>query len=589
MSPESSNSQSSLERRSLARLNFLFTVLLLTMAVLAVRLATMVRRGQAAAVRYVERQQRMVVPIPARPGGIWAHSGQTYRLLAGSKQSPGCYVDAALISDAQLGPVIGDLAEAVEMDPAAVREIIMARRDGRFVWIKRDLTDAQAQAVKSLNRLAVGISHEWRREYPNGALAATLLGFRRRDGEAGGGLELALQEHLAAVDGREVMVADAQRRPIWLAVAETIPPRDGDNVYLTIDLAVQSYLAEAVAEAVDTFEAKWGVGVVVQPTTGRILAMCSAPSFDPHRYQEAQAAHRANRAIDSPFEPGSVAKPLFAAAAVDQGLANYQTLIDCEDGSYYARRGGRITDHGKAFGEMTLEDVVVFSSNIGMAKIGERLGNGRLHAAAMRYGFGAKTGIGLPGESAGIVRPADQWNGYSLRRVPFGQEISVSALQLAMAFSALANGGQLLRPQLVDHVRDASNQVVWRGERQVVRRVVSARTAAQAVAVMEQVVQRGTGKACRLDRWSSFGKTGTGQIPGPGGYVEGAYTGSFVGGAPVRSPRVVCLISVYWPNKSKGYYGSKVAAPYVRKVLSRTLAYLDVPPDTPDEQLARAR
>ena len=207
----------------------------------------------------------------------------------------------------------------------------------------------------------------------------------------------------------------------------------------------------------------------------------------------------------------------------------------------------------------------------------------------MRYGFGAKTGIGLPGESAGIVRPADQWNGYSLRRVPFGQEISVSALQLAMAFSALANGGQLLRPQLVDHVRDASNQVVWRGERQVVRRVVSARTAAQAVAVMEQVVQRGTGKACRLDRWSSFGKTGTGQIPGPGGYVEGAYTGSFVGGAPVRSPRVVCLISVYWPNKSKGYYGSKVAAPYVRKVLSRTLAYLDVPPDTPDEQLARAR
>ncbi|MHC4985283.1 MAG: peptidoglycan D,D-transpeptidase FtsI family protein [Planctomycetota bacterium] len=309
--------------------------------------------------------------------------------------------------------------------------------------------------------------------------------------------------------------------------------------------------------------------------------MTSAPSFSPAEYGAEPSEHRTNRAISTPFEPGSVAKPLFAAAAVDTGELDYDSLIDCEGGVYHARRGGRISDHGSSYGRISLADVVVYSSNIGMAKVGEHLGNGRLYAAARRFGFGTRTDVGLPGESGGIVRPADVWDGYSMRRVPFGQEISVTPLQLAMGFSALANGGLLLKPMLVDHVRDSAGNVVWRQEPTVVRRVLSPRAAADTLEVLRQVVERGTGKACQLDGWSSFGKTGTAQIPGRGGYVDGAYTGTFIGGGPVGAPRAICLISIYWPDRAKGYYGSTVAAPYVRRVLQRTLSYLGVPQDEP--------
>ncbi len=576
-SPESSHID--LDQTSLGRLNLLFAILLLAVAMLGVRLAMMVRTGQAAAAIYVERQQQVVLPIPARPGGIWGRSRQSYRLLAGSKQAPACFVDPSLLADADIAGVANQLADALSLPRAEVRQMVLDRRDKRFAWIKHDLTLAEVEATSAIGSAAIGLTHEWWREYPNGSLAATVLGFRQRDGQPGGGLELSQRRHLASKDGREVAVADAQRRPVWVASDKTRPPVDGHDVYLTLDVTIQSFLSEAVLEAVSTHDAKWGTGVVIEPSTGRVLAMCSAPTFDPVAYNTSSADQRTNRAISTPFEPGSVAKPLFAAAAVEAGVATYDSIIECQDGFYNAHRGGRISDHGKSYGPISLEDVVVYSSNIGMAKIGERLGNERLHAISKRFGFGDRTDIGLPGESPGIIRPAQQMDGYSLRRVPFGQEMSTSALQLAMAFGALANGGLLLKPQLVDHVRDSEGEVIWRGGREVVRRVVSPATARASLVVLEQVVLRGTGKKCQLDNWSSFGKTGTAQIAGPGGYVDNAYTGTFVGGAPTRAPRVICLISVYWPDSAKGYYGSVVSAPYVRRVLHRTLTYLNVPAD----------
>ncbi|MGB2820011.1 MAG: penicillin-binding protein 2, partial [Phycisphaerae bacterium] len=411
---------------------------------------------------------------------------------------------------------------------------------------------------------------------------ATVVGFRLHDGAGGGGLELSLDRHLRAADGRRVILADAFRRPIWPVAEQSRPPRDGCSVFLCLDAVIQDVLQNAVAASVQEFDAKWGTGVVVDPRTGEVLAMCSVPSFDPGRFQHAAAGSRTNRAVCVPFEPGSALKPVFAAAAVDAALVTYQTQVYCENGSYRAHRGGRISDHGSHYGHLTVEDVVVHSSNIGMAKIGEKLGNRLQFATAHRFGFGARTDVGLPGESPGIIRPLRKWDGYSLRRVPFGQEISVTALQLAMAFSSLANGGLLMKPRLVDHVCSADGKVIWRGRPVVVRRVLKPSVAERTLAVLQQVVERGTGKRSRLEHWTSFGKTGTAEIPGPGGYVPGAYVGSFVGGAPVSQPRVLCLISVYWPDQSKGYYGAKVAAPFVKEVLTRTLTYLNVPPDRPD-------
>ena len=270
-----------------------------------------------------------------------------------------------------------------------------------------------------------------------------------------------------------------------------------------------------------------------------------------------------------------------AAAAVDMRRFKYDSSIFCENGLYHAYKGGRISDHGEKHGYLTLADVVIHSSNIGMAKVGEALGNHKLYEVLQSFGMGEPTGVSLPGESRGIVRPLKDWDGYSMRRVPFGQEVSVTALQLTMAFCALANGGELVHPRIVDRVCGPDGEVVWRSSREVVRRVVSVETAAQTMAVLQDAVEGGTGKVCRLEWWTSFGKTGTAQVAGPGGYMDDAYTSTFIGGAPVSGPRALCLISIYRPDRKKGYYGATVAAPFVKQVLHKTMVYLDVPPDRP--------
>lgn len=530
------------------------------------------------------RGRRIVLPLPARPGNIYARSRHSHVLLAGSRQVPSCFVDVKLLSLREIGDTSAELSTILDLDPGEVYARLIARRNDRFVWVAREITRDQARAVRALGRRAVGIQHEWRREYPNGPLAGEVLGFCQKDRTPGGGLELAAARVLRPLDGVRVLRGDAYRRPIWQADAETRPPRDGGSVYLSIDAVIQTLLQKAVAESVEKHGAKWGTGVVIQPWTGDVLAMTSVPTFDPNRFNETPPEHMLNRAIACPYEPGSVFKPLIAASAVEAGLLRYTDRIDCENGVYHAHRGGRISDHGHHFGMLSLADVVIRSSNIGMAKVGEKLGNAQLHEMVYHWGFGHPTGLGLPGETGGIVRDLDRWDGYSLRRVPFGQEIATSTLQLAMAFGAVANGGVLMQPRLVQRITDAEGRRETLLKPRPVRRVLSEPVARQSLRVLQQVVEspHGTGKRCRLSHWTSWGKTGTAQIPGRGGYIDGAYTGSFVGGAPVEKPALVCLISIYFPDRSKGYYGGTVAAPYVKEVLEGALRHLNIPPDRPE-------
>jgi len=575
-----------------------FGLLMLAVVALCFRLAVLMadQQGRRKAHRLIEKQQKKTYTLPARRGSIFIRTAGGYVPLAISDEAAYCFFDPHILADEKLCPVAENVADILSVNPAGLQEMLLRRRDDRFVKLPVELDESRQQAIEALKVSAVGITRQWRRHYPNGPLAGTVVGFCCLDGRPGGGLELALNKHLAARDGRRVVLSDACRREIWPVAGQSRPPRDGRNVYLTLDASIQEFLSAAVADAVEKFrgDETWGVGVVVEPGTGKILAMCSAPSFDPNKFNTAEPDRRTNRVITMPYEPGSVFKPLIAAAAVQAGALTWQTQLFCENGMYHARRGGRISDHGHRFGYLTLVDIVVHSSNIGMAKVGEKLGNTRLHAIVRQYGFGQSTGIHLPGESPGQVRPLRRWDGYSLRRVPFGQEVSVSSLQLTMAFCALANGGELLAPRLVDKVTDARHNVLWRSSRRVVRRVLTPPVAHQSVAVMQQVVQRGTGKACQMDYWTSFGKTGTAQVSGRDQdgrfrYLDGEYVGSFVGGAPVENPRVICLISIYRPDSAKGYYGSKVAAPYVRRVLAQTLAYLKVPPDRTDRGAAPPR
>jgi len=565
------------------RYNILFGVLVLAAGGLFLRMGLLVRGGGDEALQKARRQQRMVVPLPGKPGTIYAQTRGSYVPLAASRQMPSCYLDPFILRDEEMAEVAVELGDAVGLDPIQLQEEIFKRRKKRFMWVARRMEPARAdkvrQVARKLKNPAVGFTYEWQREYPNGALAGQVVGFRLRDGRGGGGVELTLHDRISALDGKRVMLADASRRPIWPLAAESRPPADGCNVFLTIDALIQEALDDAVNEAAEKFDARWATGIVMDPRTGDVLAMASTPLFDPAKYPTTPAEARTNHAICQPYEPGSAFKPIMAAAAVDAGAVTYQTVIFCENGTYYARKGGRISDHGHHYGDLTVEDIVVHSSNIGMAKVGEKLGNARMYEIVRRFGFDQRTDIELPGESAGIVRALRKWDGYSLRRVPFGQEISVSALQLANAFCVLANGGVLMKPRLVSHITAPDGEVVWRSRPTALRRVLRPTTATQTVAAMEQVVLRGTGKRCKLSRWTSFGKTGTAQIGQPGGYVDGAFTGTFVGGAPASDPRAICLVSVYWPDKSKGHYGATVAAPYVKKVLEFTMTHLDVPPD----------
>jgi cell division protein FtsI (penicillin-binding protein 3) len=318
--------------------------------------------------------------------------------------------------------------------------------------------------------------------------------------------------------------------------------------------------------------------------------MASYPSYDPNHYPGAYQDERRNRAITDPYEPGSAFKTFVAIGAVGLEKATLQSSFFCCYGVYHAPRGGTIRDFpGEHFGLIPLYEIIVHSSNIGMARLGETLGNQTLYDIVRAFGFGERTGVDLPGESPGMLLPLRDrrgrpvWTSYDTLRLPFGQgPVAVTALQMASAFSAIANGGVLMRPRVIDRVLDTDGRVVYQSRPTRVRRVLHPGVTRSFIdQALVQVVQRGTGKKARLDQWTVFGKTGTGQIGGPGGYEDRAYTGTFVGGAPASDPEVVCVISVYRPDYAKGYAGGTVAAPYVRQVLGKTLAYLDVPAERP--------
>ena len=289
-----------------------------------------------------------------------------------------------------------------------------------------------------------------------------------------------------------------------------------------MDLTIQRVLQEAVQGAVEKYDAMWGTGVVMDPWTGDVLAMCSVPTFDPNQYNTTMPEDMLNRAICSPYEPGSVFKPIMASSAVQEGVMDYDTVVDCGNGTYFAERGGRISDHGHAYGRISLRMGVIKSSNIMMAHVGERLGNRKQHEILYRWGFGEKTERRAARREPGHrPRPGQMGRLLDASRVPFGQEIGATALQLTSAFSAMANGGLLMKPRLVRAVTDEQGRIIWEVPPQVVRRVLSPDVAAETLSVLREVVTIGTGKRARLDGYTSWGKTGTAQVPGPGGYMEG--------------------------------------------------------------------
>ncbi len=422
-----------------------------------------------------------------------------------------------------------------------------------------------------------GFRDEYLRQYPQGKMAVHVLGFRDIDGKGQGGIEQSFDEIIRGTDGTRVLVRDARGRVIDVQESIAKAPRHGRTVVLTLDAVIQLYAERELDRIVHDWQPKHAGAIVLDPHTGEILAMASRPTFDPNDPIDVPPAAWKNFNIASVYEPGSTFKPFIVAWTLKYGLIERDETIHCENGAY--PMGRRLLHDHHPYGELSLTDILVKSSNIGMAKIGERLTNPKLSEAVTAFGFGQPTGIELPGEVAGLVRPLGDWDEYSTGSIPMGHELAVTPLQLIAAHAALASGGSLMRPHLVLRHTDAvlpegAASPPVRSEASVVSPVISSDIARWLVqGPMVEVVNRGTGRRAKLEDYTVFGKTGTAQKldPETGGYSQDRDVCSFVCGVPADDPQLLVLIVVDEPTLGENHGGGTVAAPHAARLLKEAL------------------
>jgi cell division protein FtsI (penicillin-binding protein 3) len=537
----------------------------------------------------ISTQQHTKRILPARRGAILDRHGKQ---LATSVDAPSVFVDPGLVDD--IPETARMLGRSLGLDPGWVEERIRHPASPRFSWIDRKVDAIAADVIEQLNLAGVGVRLESARRYPMGSLAAHLLGFTNIDGSGVEGLELVWNKHLTGADGQVGGLCDVRRRLIRQQVNGFVPPADGGDVMLTIDSIIQSFAEDALVDQVKDFSAEAGSVVVLDPKSGDLLAMASWPAFDPNDPMSSPVDDRRFRAVTDAIEPGSVFKPFVAAGFMEHNVVTPWEEIDCEDGVHYFGRR-RIKDT-KSNGIQTIDGIIANSSNIGMGKLAERLGESRMYETVSGFGFGTLTEVGLPGESPGVLRPLESWTSYSTYSIPIGQELTVTALQLACGLGAIVNEGVLLKPRVVRGLYGADGSAVWEAPlREEVRRVMRRDVAMYLTRKsLRGVVCDGGGLRASLDDWRVLGKTGTAQVAwdrnrakalglqNVSGYEPRAYTGSFIGAAPAEDPQLVVVMMIHRPDADRGYYGGLVAAPGVRRILGRTLSYWGVP-TSPEE------
>ncbi|MFL6228873.1 MAG: penicillin-binding protein [Pyrinomonadaceae bacterium] len=473
-----------------------------------------------------------------------------------------------------LAPLLAG-ADAVALE-AKLSEAKASKR--KFVWLARELEPEQAEKIKALNLKGVGSVKESKRYYPNGSLAAHVIGFVGLDDAGLAGLEGFQNASLKGDSGRLTVSRDARHSAFESAVVD---PKSGKSIVLTIDQNIQYQVERAVQSALETTHAKSASALALDPHTGEILALANAPSFDPNAAKDASADVRANKALQYTYEPGSTFKVVAYSGAIEEKLVKPTDMIDCQMGSITIF--GRTIHDSHPHGTLTITEALAQSSNVAAIKLGMKLGDARLYDYVKRFGFGDKTGVELPGETKGLLRPVGRWDKTSIGSIPMGQEIGVTPVQVAAAFATIANDGVRIAPHIIREVRDESGGVVPRAQMEQ-HRVVSAETARTIRSMLEMVTLDGTAKAARLDGYTAAGKTGTAQKidPKTHAYSKTKYVASFVGFAPVDNPAVVIIVVLDEPGTA--IYGGTVAAPVFKQIAEQILPYLGVAPDTDTKQ-----
>ena len=546
----------------------IFLLLFLSLGGVAAKLFFLqIQQGDRLTARAAKQYQRLL-PILSRRGTIYDRTG---RELAVSLQVASVFAQPAAIEDPAgtaktLAPILGQPAKDV---------LARLTTDKPFVWLQRQLDPPKAEAIADLNLRGIGLFPESRRYYPRQELAAHVLGLVGLDDRGLEGLEHQFDDLLGGQPQFVVAQQDALGRIIFRQ-EESRPQAPIFDLTLTIDEVIQYIAERELARAVERSRAKAGTAIVMDPATGDILALANQPTYDPNTYRKATSAARRNRAVTDAFEPGSAFKVILLAGALEEGAVRPGDRFHGENGAIEVS-GVTIRDHEK-YGWLTVRQILTQSSNVGAIKIGQKLGKSLYYHYISGFGFGSLTGLDLPGETPGLMRRPRGWSALSLSVLSLGQEISVTPVQIATAFSAVANGGNLVRPHVVRGLRAVDGSLQRQVEPVVIRRVISSETARMLLDMMRGVVEEGTGKEAALEEYSVAGKTGTAQKldPATGRYSHQKVVASFVGAVPAEAPRLVILVLIDEPETLR--WGGSIAAPTFREIARDALKYLQVPP-----------
>jgi cell division protein FtsI (penicillin-binding protein 3) len=514
-----------------------------------------------------EHQQRLIVEVNPRRADIYDRND---RPLAMSVPVDTCFAVPSEIADPQM---VSHLLSGILGMPA---DDILAHLDSSrtYARIARRLPPETVERIEDLNLKGIYFEKEDARFYPKRELAASVLGYVDTDEKGLGGIEYSLDDRIRSEGGRMFVLADAHRRPID---SSDRPPQDGQSVVLTLDQNIQHIAERELDAAIAQTHAISGTVIVEDPSSGELLAVANWPTFNPNAAGASPADARMDRAISALYEPGSVFKIVTLSAAIDQGITRPDEVVDCQNGAIDIA-GHRIHDH-KPYGDLTVSQILAYSSDVGAIKIGLRLGAPKLYQYINAFGFGQLSGVDLPGESRGMLRHLENWTPVSVGSISMGQEVGVTPIQVVTAMSAIANGGLIVRPHVVKALRRGA-AVVGRGP-PAPRRVIRATTAATMREMLEGVVLNGTGVNARLDGYTAAGKTGTAQKfdPATGRYSNSQLIASFVGFAPLNTPVITVFVQLDSPVGE--HEGGEVAAPVFQRVAQQVLEYLNVPHDVP--------
>ncbi len=516
------------------------------------------------------RQHEHSIVLEPRRGTIY---DRNMRALAINLPVYSVYANArSMHQEHDEAEAIAKLSAILKVDPKSISDKL--DKDKYFVWISRKVPEDIYLQIKDLKLPGIGFIKESKRFYPNQELASHLIGFAGLDNNGLDGLERDYDKYLKGQPGHAIILRDAHSRELMFDKGY-IAPVDGFSVVLTIDETIQFIAERALDRMYKKFNCKGASIIVIDPRTGEILAFANRPTYNLEQASKSTPESRTDRAIVFTYEPGSVFKIVTASAALQEGVIKEGDMINCEHGAY--RVGNHILHDHEPLGTITFKQVIEQSSNIGTTKVAQRLGAQRVWNYAHHFRFGMKTGIDLPGEASGILKPVSRWSKTSIGAVPIGQEVTVTPIQLAGAISAIANDGIYMRPFVVKYIKDSQGQIILQHSPQILDKVISQATSRRMKVILKGVVDEGTGTKAKIPGVTVAGKTGTAQKVVSGIYSHSHFYATFAGFAPVENPRLACVVVFDDPHPA--YYGGSVSAPVFSEVVGDSLKYLNTQRD----------